>query len=157
MSDQQSAFRPQIEVQFAPRFAKAVDEESLRRAARETLRHEGVAGEVELSFVITDNEGIRELNRQFRDVDAPTDVLAFGGGEDIFVYAPQATPYLGDVIISYERALAQAQEQGHPVEEELNLLAVHGLLHLLGYDHSDEEGRAKMWARQEEILRLLGE
>ena len=149
---------PRIEVQVIPRFAGSVDEGGLRRAALEALRREGVTGEVELALVVTDDEGIRELNRRFRGVDAPTDVLAFGrGGDDDFVFAPQEPPYLGDVIISYERALVQAEEQGHPVEKELALLVIHGLLHLLGYDDADEVGRKEMWARQEEILGLLGE
>ncbi len=69
--------------------------------------------------------------------------------------SPEAGGYLGDVIVSYPRAVVQAGEHGHPVEQELNLLVVHGLLHLLGYDHASEEERALMWARQETILTAL--
>ncbi|HID63410.1 MAG TPA: rRNA maturation RNase YbeY [Anaerolineae bacterium] len=148
--------KDRIDVQTAPRFAGEVDEELLRRVTAEVLRREGVEGEVTLSVVITDDEAVRELNRQFRDVDAPTDVLAFGGGrEGDFVTAPGEPAYLGDVVISYPRAVAQAEEYGHSIDRELALLAVHGVLHLLGYDHVDEAERTEMWARQDEILRDL--
>jgi len=85
-------------------------------------------------------------------VDAPTDVLAFGAGtEEHFVSAPESPPYLGDVVISYQRALAQAQELGHAVAEELKLLVVHGILHLLGYDHQEETAARKMREREREM------
>ena len=130
--------------------------ELLHRVTAEALRREGIEGEVALSVVITDDEAVRELNRQFRDVDAPTDVLAFGSGEEgDFVTAPGEPTYLGDVVISYPRAVAQAEEYGHSINRELALLAVHGVLHLLGYDHADEAERMEMWARQNEILESL--
>jgi len=138
---------------MAPRFAGKVEMELLRRVTTEALRREGVEGEIALSVVITYDEAMRELNRQFRDVDALTDVLAFGSGEEgDFVTAPGEPAYLGDVVISYPRAVAQAEEYGHSVDRELALLAAHGVLHLLGYDHVDEAERAEMWARQNEIL-----
>jgi probable rRNA maturation factor len=142
-----------IAVQVAPRFRAEVDEGGLRRLAAEVLRQEGVSGETELSLTITDDEVIRELNRRFRDVDAPTDVLAFGAGaEENFVSAPGSPPYLGDVVISYQRALVQAEELGHAVVEELKLLIVHGILHLLGYDHQEEAAARKMREREGAIL-----
>jgi probable rRNA maturation factor len=145
-----------VDVQTAPRFAGEVDEEMLRRVTAEALRHEGIEGEVALSVVITDDGTVRELNREFRDVDAPTDVLAFGTGEESdFVTAPGEPAYLGDVIISYPRAVIQAEEYGHSINRELALLTVHGVLHLLGYDHVDEVERTEMWARQNEILESL--
>jgi len=148
--------KDQVDVQMAPRFARKVDAELLRRVTAETLRREGVEGGMALSVVITDDEAMRELNRQFRHVDAPTDVLAFGSGEEgDFVTAPEEPAYLGDVIISYPRAVAQAEEYGHSVDRELALLTVHGLLHLLGYDHVAEAERTEMWARQNEILESL--
>jgi probable rRNA maturation factor len=138
-----------ITIQVAPRFRAKVDEESLRRVAIEVLRQEGVTEGTELSLVITDDETVRELNRQFRGVDAPTDVLAFDtGAEEQFVTIPEGPPYLGDVVISYQRALAQAEELGHAVEEELKLLVVHGILHLLGYDHEEEAAARKMRERE---------
>ena len=148
--------KDRVDVQTAPRFAGKVDAELLRRVAAEALRREGVEGEIALSVVITYDEAVRELNRQFRDVDAPTDVLAFGTGEEgDFVTAPGEQAYLGDVVISYPRAVAQAEEYGHSVNRELALLAVHGVLHLLGYDNVDEAERMKMGARQNEILGSL--
>jgi probable rRNA maturation factor len=144
-----------VEVQVAPEFASAISEERLRAAGEAVLDQEGASGEVTL--VITGDEGIRELNREYLGVDAPTDVLSFSAQEEAgdFVVAPEAGGYLGDVIVSYPRALAQAAEQGHAVEQELNLLIVHGILHLLGYDHAEEEQKAVMWGRQEAILRGL--
>ena len=145
-----------VDIQTAPRFAGEVDAKLLRRVTTEALRREGVEGEIALSVVITDDKAMRELNRQFRDVDAPTDVLAFGSGEeDDFVMAPGESAYLGDVVISYPRAVAQAEEYGHSIDRELALLAVHGVLHLLGYDHAGEAERTEMWARQDEILGSL--
>jgi probable rRNA maturation factor len=145
----------EIDVQVSPEFAAIVSEEWLRAVGEAVLQHEGVSAGVTL--VITTDEGIQELNRAYRDVDAPTDVLSFSAQEESggFVAAPEASSYLGDVIVSYPRAVAQAEERGHPVAQELNLLIVHGILHLLGYDHAEEEEKAEMWARQDAILRGL--
>jgi probable rRNA maturation factor len=107
-------------------------------------------------LVVTDDETVRTLNRTYLDVDAPTDVLSFGGESPDFVAAPDAERYLGDVIISYPRAQAQAAAAGHPLEAELALLVVHGVLHLLGYDHIRPEDKAVMWKRQADILAQLG-
>jgi probable rRNA maturation factor len=145
-----------IGVQTAPHFAGKADEDLLRRVTVEALRREGMEAEIALSVVIIDDEAVQELNRQFRGVDAPTDVLAFGGGrEGDFVMAPGEPAYLGDVIISYPRAMAQAEEYGHSIDRELALLTVHGILHLLGYDHVNEAEKVEMWARQNEILSLV--
>ena len=144
-----------VEVQIAPAFAQALSAERLGAAAEATLRREDASGQ--MTLVITDDSGIQELNRDFLGIDAPTDVLAFSTQEDDepFVVAPDARGYLGDVIVSYPRAAAQAEELGHPLELELNLLIVHGVLHLLGYDHADEAGKMVMWVRQDEILHSL--
>ena len=148
--------KDRIDVQTASRFSGEVDEELLRLVTAEALRREKVEGGVALSLVITDDEAVQELNRQFRDVDAPTDVLAFGSGEEgDFVTPLGESAYLGDVVISYPRAVAQAEEYGQSINRELALLAVHGVLHLLGYDHVDEAGRTEMWARQNEVLESL--
>jgi probable rRNA maturation factor len=144
-----------VEVQIAPAFLEAAPADSIQTVAEAVLRHEGRPGEV--TVVLTDDEGIQALNRDFLGLDAPTDVLSFRAKEDggPFVAAPEMGGYLGDVIVSYPRAVAQAEEHDHPVEQELNLLIVHGVLHLLGYDHADEEEKAVMWAQQEAILRGL--
>ena len=144
-----------VDVQVAPAFAGTTSEERLRQVAEAVLRCEGSLGQV--TVVVTDDVGIQELNRDFLGIDAPTDVLSFGAQEAAgpFIVAPEAGDYLGDVIISYPRAAAQAAEQGHPTGRELDLLVVHGLLHLLGYDHAAEAEQAVMWARQDKILDSL--
>jgi len=150
----------QIEVQIAPAFSGSnygdlLSPVRITGVIRTALQYMERTGQVTL--VITDDEGIQELNRDFLEIDEPTDVLAFAAQEDSgpFVSAPEAGNYLGDVIISFPRAKAQAEEMGHPVELEINLLIVHGVLHLLGYDHSNEGEKAIMWAEQDTILRSL--
>lgn len=141
-----------VEVQVAPAFADTVPREYLRRVVEQALRHEERSGEV--TVVVTDEQGIRELNRDFLGRDEVTDVLSFAAQEagGPFVPAPEAGDYLGDVIICYPRAVEQAQDQGHPADQELALLVVHGVLHLLGYDHAIDQEQAEMWAVQDEIL-----
>jgi probable rRNA maturation factor len=110
-----------------------------------------------LSIVVTDDETVRALNRRYRDVDTTTDVLSFWNSEsDGFVSAPDMSCYLGDVVISLPRAVQQATEGGHTAMAELELLTVHGVLHLLGYDHAEPEERAEMWAAQAAVLREVG-
>lgn len=144
----------EVDVQIAPAYAGSLSEVRLRQIAETVLHAESRLGQV--AVVVTDDDGIRELNRDFLGNDEPTDVLAFSAQEEAegFVAAPEVDDYLGDVIVSYPRAVAQAKEAGHPTEREIALLIVHGLLHLLGYDHGDEEERAAMWARQEAILAM---
>jgi probable rRNA maturation factor len=146
-----------LDIQIDPPFAALVSEAWLMRVVEAVLTHQAQPAETELSLVITDDEEIRALNRDYRDTDASTDVLSFvaSEGED-FVTPEELPPYLGDVIISYPTALAQAQEQRHAVAQELALLVVHGCLHLLGHDHATDEEQAQMWALQDEILRSLG-
>jgi probable rRNA maturation factor len=108
----------------------------------------------ELTVVIADDGVLRELNRAFRGMDAPTDVLSFGGEAPGFVVAPDAADYLGDVVISYPHA--QAQATGHSVEAELALLVIHGVLHLLGYDHLEPDEKEAMWRQQATALEKLG-
>ncbi|GGK18622.1 endoribonuclease YbeY [Caldalkalibacillus thermarum] len=112
-------------------------------------------GEGEVSVTLVNDEEIRELNRQYRNKDRPTDVLSFP------MYEAEEWPHvlktgeylmLGDIIISVPRARAQAEELGHSFERELGFLLVHGLLHLVGYDHQDEESAQRMFQKQEDIL-----
>jgi probable rRNA maturation factor len=109
-----------------------------------------------VSILLTDDEQIAELNRQYRDVDGPTDVLSFSQkeGEDDIVPGLEEN-LLGDVVISVETAARQAEEQGKSLDDELDMLLVHGILHLLGYDHAEPEDERAMFARQEELLRGL--
>lgn len=122
--------------------------ETVEAAVAAALAHEGREGTV--AVLITDNENIRVMNRDFRSVDAATDVLSFPAAEGEGV--PADGDFLGDIAISLERARAQAEEYGHSLKRELSFLAVHGTLHLLGYDHIDGAERAKMFALQEKIL-----
>jgi probable rRNA maturation factor len=108
---------------------------------------------VDVSVVITDDAEIARLNQQFRGVSGPTDVLSFEP-DPSFPGAPdELRRYLGDVLVSLPRAQEQAESAGHSVAYELAYLVAHGTLHLLGYDHADEEERLKMWALQEQAAR----
>ena len=132
----------------------------MRRAIEAALNYEGFGNDAQVSVTFTDNEGIRALNSQYRDIDRATDVLSFPlidfeGGEDTPFDDPEMM--LGDIVISLERAREQAEEFGHSFERETAFLCVHSMLHLLGYDHvnSDEE-EADMRQRQSEILEQMG-
>lgn len=120
-------------------------------AAERALALEKAHGDA--AIVLTDDEQLRELNRQYLGVDAPTDVLSFPSGE---TDPDTGEIYLGDVVISIPRAEAQATAAGHVLEAEVQLLVVHGVLHLLGYDHADAKGKAAMWAAQGRALKALG-
>jgi len=135
-------------------FAPSVPEEALLTAARVALQTRQVKeDEVDLTIVFDDDVRIQELNRQFSGINAPTDVLSFPAN----VVDPETGRlYLGDMIISVPRAEAQAVEAGLQLEEELKILVVHGVLHLLGFDHSTDVDKKKMWATQENILAELG-
>lgn len=117
------------------------------------LRHENAQGDI--NVVLTDDEEVRALNRGFRGIDASTDVLSFPAREgEEFADVPDG--FLGDIAISCPRAFLQAQEYGHSPEREFCFLAVHGTLHLLGYDHMTEEDAKNMFALQEKILNDMG-
>lgn len=111
----------------------------------------------EVSLTVVDDEQIHELNRTYRGVDAPTDILSFAQLEGDELAAPPGGPVLlGDLVLSAERAVAQAQEYGHSLEREVAFLTCHGLLHLLGYDHETAEAEAEMMGKTEAILADLG-
>ena len=137
----------------AEAFHKAVDEAQLKQAAQAVWREYGTAGDAACSLEITDDATLRALNARYRGVDAPTDVLSF---EDGTPDPETGEVYLGDIAISYPQAERQAARGGHPVAWELCLLVVHGVLHLLGYDHAEPEEKARMWAAQRAVLEALG-
>ena len=114
--------------------------------------------EVEWSLTFVDDAAIQVLNRDYRATDRPTDVLSFSQleGEDDFPMPDDEAQVLGDVVISAERAVRQAEERGHAAEAELALLITHGLLHLVGEDHDTPERKAHMWERQQKVLDELG-
>jgi probable rRNA maturation factor len=125
----------------------------LEDAAVSVLAYENIPSTGEITIVIDDDAHIQNLNFQFLGIDAPTDVLSFPSDE---IDPETENRYLGDIIISYPRAVAQAQAAGHSVESELQLLVVHGTLHLLDYDHTDENEKRNMWEVQRNILTTLG-
>ena len=143
----------QIEIRVHRKFSSRVQRARLARIAQKTLRADAARADVSLTLYITSDAEIRKLNRQFHATDTPTDVLSFPSSP---LYPPdiggQQGGYLGDIIISYERARVQARAARWRIADELDLLAVHGILHLLGYDDLAPRARAKMWKRQAEIL-----
>ena len=109
----------------------------------------------EFNIIFVDNERIRQINREYRSIDRPTDVISFAlNDNDESNYF--AENELGDIFISIERAIEQAADYGHSIEREVGFLAVHGYLHLCGYDHMTEEDEKIMFARQDEILNKAG-
>ena len=133
----------------------------IRRTILETLDYEGMENDAEVSVTFVDDEGIRELNNRFRGMDKPTDVLSFPlldyEGESEEPFFDELCHNLGDIVISLERAMVQANEFGHSFEREVAFLTAHSMLHLLGYDHElSEEDDADMRRRQNDIMDRLG-
>ena len=132
----------------------------VKRCCSETLYEGGYKGDFEISVTFVDNAGIREINKTYREIDKETDVLSFpmtDEGED-FTLDPETGCYmLGDIVISLEKALAQADEYGHSFKREVAFLTVHSMLHLLGYDHErSEEEEREMFGKQEIVLEAMG-
>ncbi|MBR6537969.1 MAG: rRNA maturation RNase YbeY [Lachnospiraceae bacterium] len=143
--------------------------ELTERVINGALDYIGCPYEAEVNVLFTDNESIREINRENRDIDAPTDVLSFPMGEysepGVFdtleeeqpeVFHPETGELmLGDIVISVDRVLSQAEEFGHSVERELGFLLAHSILHLCGFDHMEEEERLVMEEKQRQIMDAL--
>lgn len=133
----------------------------MRRVAAMALQREGteLGTDVEVSVTFVDNQAIRDLNREHRGMDKPTDVLSFSQleGEEETIELPEGELLpLGDIVISLERCAEQATDYGHSFERELGFLVAHGMLHLLGFDHQTPEEEADMMARTEAVLAELG-
>ncbi|RME58721.1 MAG: rRNA maturation RNase YbeY [Caldilineae bacterium] len=150
-----------LSVEIDEPFATKVDPALLTRAARAALAWAGV-GRASLAIVVTDDEQVRALNRDYRGVDAATDVLSFAAQEGDSLpgvlppeLAAELQENLGDIFIAYPYASTQAERYGHSMAAELQLLVVHGCLHLLGYDHDTPARQAEMWAAQAAILAPL--
>ena len=150
----------EIDVQIDELLDHQVSAEGLQAAVEATLLREGIttAG---VSLMIAGDQLLHQLNLEYRGIDGPTDVLSFSAREDVedaaaqFVTAPEAADFLGDIVISLPYAARQAGVAGHSTTRELHLLAIHGTLHLLGYDHATAEEEAVMWALQDAILASL--
>jgi len=149
----------EISILIEGEFTGCPDEKWFRKIAKKVLASEDTDEDVELSLVITSQEKVHELNRIYRGKDRTTDVLAFymttpEGGAG-FPTPPDGTRHLGEVVISYPQTVIQAGEQGHSIKKELAILTLHGVLHLLGYDHEKPEERRRMRAREAVILKGL--
>jgi len=135
-----------------PLLRRSVRVRPLVALARRALESKAVPWPAELSIAVTDDETVRELNRRFRGRDEPTDVLSFGFAAGDSFPASAAATSLGELVISYPTAVRQAREAGQSVDEELAHLVVHGVLHLLGYDHDSVAEERSMRAREEALL-----
>lgn len=140
-----------IHIEVNPSLQTNLAPELLERAALAVLAHQSADGD--LTVVLTDDAQLRELNRDYLGIDTPTDVLSFPASE---TDPETARRYLGDILISVQRADEQAHAAGHTLEAEVQLLIVHGTLHLLGYDHAEADEKARMWKAQTEALERLG-
>jgi len=144
-------------IQIDKNFQKHLSKEWLRRVVEHSLAAQGIASEVELGLLITDDETVRKLNQEYRGVDETTDVLSFAlverkPGSSPFINPPDGLLHLGEVVISYPQAARQAEENNHQVEEEIALLVIHGILHLLGYEHDEPAREREMRALEERVL-----
>jgi len=124
-------------------------------AANEAMAHEGAPAGAALTILLTDDAYLRDLNSRYRGEEHATDVLSFPAGEPL-PGSEGLLEYLGDIAVSVPFAQRQADRAGHALEAEAQLLAVHGVLHLLGYDHVEADEKAAMWTAQAAILRKLG-
>jgi probable rRNA maturation factor len=142
-----------VDVQNERKFM--LDESRLRTAAETVLSLQTADPESGVAIVIADNETVADLNRRYRGIDSPTDVLSFPADTPP-IELPDEPPYLGDLVIAYPYAVAQAEQEGHDIDDSFALLVIHGILHLLGFDHDTPENRAQMWTAQDEALSKLG-
>ena len=130
----------------------------IRRCCHAVLRMEKFEDSAEISVTFVDNEQIRELNAQYRNKDAATDVLSFPMGENgvYDINHDTGAKILGDIVLSVEMAMAQAKRYGHSLEREIGYLTAHSMLHLLGYDHMAGEEEKEMIARQKTVMAKMG-
>ncbi len=132
-------------------------EKYMRKSAEECVLREGLDAErCAVSVTFTDKDGIKELNRDYRGVDSVTDVLSFPQYDDFEEIPGEGEILLGDVVICRERAAEQAREFGHSLDREMIYLFTHSILHLLGYDHMEEEEKREMRLKEEEVMDFLG-
>ena len=139
------------DLEFEPEILATVQTAASKAGALYGLKN------AEVSITLTNNEHIHELNLRYRGIDRPTDVLSFAlnEGEEPEIFDGPAVDVLGDIIISVERTVEQAAEYGHSVQREIAFLAVHGMLHLLGYDHMEEADRIEMRREEEFVMKKL--
>jgi probable rRNA maturation factor len=154
----ESAPSQRIDVQVFPAFTRRLSKAWLRNVAQQALYTQDEAISPTISLVIADDETVHHLNLEYRGLDETTDVLAFPlwtsaeNDTEVFYLPPEETTPVGEIVISYPQAARQAREGKRPLRAEMALLIVHGVLHLLGYDHADPQQESHMWARQDEVL-----
>lgn len=129
-------------------------DEKLKSVVKTVLETEGLPLEYEVSITFVDIDEIHKLNKEFRNVDRPTDVLSFPMDEDFSIEGVDTM--LGDIVISMDVAKDQAKDFGHSLDREIMYLTAHSMLHLLGYDHMDEAEKIEMRAREKEVMKILG-
>ena len=129
-------------------------DEKLKSVVKTVLETEGLPLEYEVSITFVDIDEIHKLNKEFRNVDRPTDVLSFPMDEDFSIEGVDTM--LGDIVISMDIAKDQAKDFGHSLDREIMYLTAHSMLHLLGYDHMDEAEKIEMRAREKEVMKILG-
>ncbi len=150
----------EINVLFEGGFEGCPEVGWLQRVAEQALTVQGADSDVELGLVITSQERVKQLNKSYRGKDEPTDVLAFymtSAAGETFVAPPDGVRHLGEVIISYPQAVLQAKEHRHSIKKELTILIIHGVLHLLGYDHEEPGQERQMRGREAETLNYIEE
>jgi len=152
-----------FEIRVDNAFRNAVDIREMRRLMNITVRCAGLDKAAEVGFYVTDDATVKELNRTYRGIDRTTDVLSFAldelgkdPGAERFISPPDGVLRLGEVIVSYPQAVRQAEENERPLDEELAWLLVHGVLHLLGYDHDRPSSAHKMRALEKKVLTMSG-
>jgi probable rRNA maturation factor len=143
-----------IEIQVDPRWASQVDSARLQNAIRTTFQMGGIMSEPGVSLVVVGDEEMTRLHEHYRDEPGTTDILTFPYEDD--GVEEEMAGYLGDIVVCFPQAARQGAEEGHTAQAELDLLAVHGTLHLLGYDDEDPVARVRMWQQQKLVLERLG-
>jgi probable rRNA maturation factor len=143
-----------ILLQVDKKWEKEVDSQRLKQAILMTLKLEQIRKEVQLSLVIVGDEEMTRLHESYRSESGTTDVLTFAYEDE--ADNEEMRGYLGDIIVSYEQAIRQANREGHKTQDELALLAVHGTLHLLGYDDETLAEKEEMWQQQYQVMQALG-
>lgn len=146
-----------IHIQIDAEFEAQASADALRHAVEQALLSAGTQGPLGMSLVVTDEASVHALNEQYLGHDEPTDVLSFASEGDDMPREAGEPPYMGDVLIAYPVAERQAALAGHSTAAELRLLAVHGTLHLLGYDHETPEDKARMWSVQDAALAAVAD
>lgn len=142
-----------LNLHIAESVSTYIDHAKIIRTVDEIMKYTEASPEMFITIVFEEDELLHQMNKKFLDIDAPTDVLSFPAE---YIDPETRESYLGDVLISVPRAIEQASAGDHSVEDELQLLVVHGVLHLLGYDHIEEKDKERMQVTQRTILRRLG-